>query len=260
VNGLTPPIAKTSKRQSSSPLHPILDKNLLAYAAAAGATGVSILACVVPSNADIIFTPTHVNIVQNGEPVPLDLNNDGIVDFQFVNFESRARPPLGTMRSYLIVEPVQQSNGIMEVESKGGMCAAALPNGARIGTVRAFALSGLDMAHAFADSTGVTFRCPWFRKTGAYVGLKFSIDGATHYGWARVRVQGFKATLTGYAYETVANKKIVAGKTSGPDDISLQNRSAPSRPHQALSLGRLALGASGLAIWRRENEEAVTQL
>ncbi len=255
---ITPPIRKTGKRQPSSPLPAILDKNLLAYAAAASATGIGILACAVPSNADIIFTPTHVNIVQNGEPVPLDLNNDGIVDFQFVNFESRARPPLGTMRSYLIVEPMQQSNGIIEVESKGGMCAAALPNGARIGTARAFALSGLDMAHEFADSGGVTFRCPWLRKTGAYVGLKFSIDGATHYGWARVRVDGFKATLTGYAYETVANKKIVAGKTSGPDDVSLQYRSTPSQPPQALSLGYLALGTSGLAIWRRE-EEAIAQ-
>jgi hypothetical protein len=44
------------------------------------------------------------------------------------------------------------------------------------------------------------------------------------------------ATLTGYAYETVPNKPIIAGKTKGPDVITVQPDTAPG------SLGRLALG------------------
>jgi hypothetical protein len=43
------------------------------------------------------------------------------------------------------------------------------------------------------------------------------------------------ATLTGYAYETVPNKPIIAGKTKGPDVITLE----PG------SLGRLAQGSPG---------------
>jgi hypothetical protein len=49
------------------------------------------------------------------------------------------------------------------------------------------------------------------------------------------------ATLTGYAYETVANRPIVTGKQSGPDesDNSIPNSAA------AGTLGRLAQGTKG---------------
>ncbi len=71
--------------------------------------------------------------------------------------------------------------------------------------------------------------------------MKFQIKGKTHYGWARLSVSlnfdKFDAFLTGYAYETVANKPIIAGKTKGPDVISLE----------PASLGRLAQGASRLS-------------
>jgi hypothetical protein len=48
------------------------------------------------------------------------------------------------------------------------------------------------------------------------LGVKFEINGKTHFGWARMiaKVSGVKitATLTGYAYETVPNTTIIAGK------------------------------------------------
>jgi hypothetical protein len=49
-----------------------------------------------------------------------------------------------------------------------------------------------------------------------------------------------KAVLTGYAYETVANKSIVAGKTKGADVVAVQ----------LVSLGHLAQGASAISAWR----------
>jgi hypothetical protein len=48
------------------------------------------------------------------------------------------------------------------------------------------------------------------------------------------------ATLTGYAYETIANKPIVTGKTHGKDVVTVQ----------PASLGHLAQGSAGLAAWR----------
>jgi hypothetical protein len=42
--------------------------------------------------------------------------------------------------------------------------------------------------------------------------------------------------LTGYAYETIPNKAIIAGKIKGPDVVTVQSDTAPG------SLGRLALG------------------
>ena len=96
-----------------------------------------------------------------------------------------------------------------------------------------------------------TFKSPWFcggpwnNARRRYLGLRFKIKGKTHYGWARLnesciqdgkRGAAAKALLTGYAYETIPNKPIVAGKTKGPDVITVK----PG------SLGALAAGASGL--------------
>ena len=80
--------------------------------------------------------------------------------------------------------------------------------------------------------------------------MKFTINGKVHYGWARLSVTNLKgkfritATLTGYAYETIPNKPIIAGKTKGPDVIALP-----------ATLGHLARG-SGLSAWRRTNAVA----
>jgi hypothetical protein len=77
-----------------------------------------------------------------------------------------------------------------------------------------------------------------------YLGLKLKIAGKTHYGWARLNVQVTKtaiaATLTGYAYETIPNKPITAGKTDGPDVVTVQ----------PANLGHLARGAAAIPAWR----------
>src|ERR1700674_6139797 len=57
-----------------------LDQHLNLYALAAGAAGVSLLAFAHPSEAKIVYTPTHKVIGTNGL-YPLDLNHDGTIDF-----------------------------------------------------------------------------------------------------------------------------------------------------------------------------------
>jgi len=59
-----------------------------------------------------------------------------------------------------------------------------------------------------------------------------------------VRRYYITATLTGYAYETIPNKPIIAGKTHGKDVITLQDA----------SLGHLAAGASAILAWRQEEQ------
>jgi hypothetical protein len=87
-----------------------------------------------------------------------------------------------------------------------------------------------------------------------YLGVKFLIHGAVHYGWIRLTVnfldRGLRsATITAYAYETVANKTIVAGHVQS----SASQSSAQQLPNRdELSLGMLALGADGLTLWRRD--------
>ena len=71
------------------------------------------------------------------------------------------------------------------------------------------------------------------------LGLKFYFKKQAHYGWLRFNVvvhrqhyPAFQVTLTGYAYETIPNKPIIAGREHGKDDATL---------------GRLAQGASGVS-------------
>jgi len=84
----------------------------------------------------------------------------------------------------------------------------------------------------------------WRNVNNRYLGFRFEVDGKTHYGWARLNVKAngrvITGTLTGYAYETIPNKPIIAGKTKGPDVITV-------RP---ATLGHLAAGASAISGWR----------
>src|SRR5262249_29126668 len=94
--------------------------------------------------------------------------------------------------------------------------ASALKAGALIGPKVLF--SGRLMASS-QSGQGTIGR--WINVTNGYLGLKFRIKGKFHYGWARltVKVLGgarIRTTLTGFAYETIPNKPIKAGKTKGP--------------------------------------------
>src|SRR6202140_1775245 len=99
------------------------------------------------------------------------------------------------------------------------------------------------------------------RALNRYVGIKFQIKGRFHFGWARIPVttqaRSFTATLTGYAYETVPGKGIVAGKTRGPEQIEAESDSATLRTlfREQATLGMLVLGEGGLSFWRREESQ-----
>jgi hypothetical protein len=84
----------------------------------------------------------------------------------------------------------------------------------------------------------------WGDNTPKYLGLRFSIHGEVHYGWARVsfKWKDYRAPvkLEGYAYETTPNHPILAGKKTSFDSTSDLEESDP----QAGSLGALARGAA----------------
>jgi hypothetical protein len=86
-----------------------------------------------------------------------------------------------------------------------------------------------------------------------YLGFKFAIKGKIHYGWARLSVAvkssggvSLTTTLTGYAYETIPGKSIIAGATKGPEDA--EGTAVNSHTRAPVTLGALAFGASGLSI------------
>jgi hypothetical protein len=246
--------ASRSAKRTLARLTPPLDKQLLAYVTAATAAGVGLLA--QPAEAKIVYTVANTTIKANGGSVNLDLNNDGIADFIIDNsFVDGVRHPEGFFASALTIYPVQAANEIWGVLSaKGWECAAALPPAVKVGPGAAFQPKYLPLWEASGSYTrGATEHCPWASKhRGAFLGLKFVVKGQTHYGWAHITV-GSTTVLNAYAYETVPNQPILTGKISGP--VAETQASLLSVPNpQPASLGLLARGAEGLAIWRRTEE------
>ena len=226
-----------------------LEKNLLAYAIAASAAGVGVLASTQPAEAKIVCTLTHQKI--SGQ-FNLDVNHDGVVDFTFY-------AGYGDHNSGAFIDPVYQGNQVWGI----GRYASALFAGARIGPSGNFQKSHDIMASVGFTACGPSWSLgPWRNVKDRYLGVKFfSVNGDIHYGWVRLSVTmrpNVIATLTGYAYETIPNKPIIAGKTHGPHNSSVEGTDAAvSKPTtEPVTLGALALGARGLFHWRREDSPA----
>jgi hypothetical protein len=226
-----------------------LNRQLNTYVLVASAAGVSVLALAGVSEAEVVYTETR-QVTRAHVPLYIDLNHDGINDFLL-----RTTYYVGT--SYIKVGLSASGNHNLANLVAGQRFhlgsyfvsgASALPAGARIGPERGFPVSHPFMAEELFDRNVPTSQYSdlgaWVGKgngvTNRYLGFRFVVDGKAHYGWARVSLtlehhreyDDVFAILTGYAYETVPNKTIIAGRTIGPDVIKVQ----PG------TLGNLALG------------------
>ena len=222
-----------------------LNRQLNTYALAASAAGVSVLALARASEAKVVYTETH-QVTNPGFPLYIDLNHDGIKDFvlrtMFYVGSSGLEVGLdasGYRKNAVAGRRFSHSGYFFSA-------ASALPTGARIGPERKFPVRFPYMAVELFNGVGSQYsdEGPWAGKgkgvRNRYLGLKFVVHGKVHYGWARLSVtlghhrqyDDVSATLTGYAYETVPNKPIIAGQTTGPDVITVQPE----------SLGELARG------------------
>ncbi len=209
-----------------------LNHQLSLYALAASAAGVGLLALSRPAEAKIIYTKTH----QGVGGYYLDLDNSGTGDFLFSTY-GNCTSFGGLCQDELTLLDVRGSDRFEEHSS----LVVALSKGAVVGPKSPFLKHQRAAVMAYVEWTSaqrvVRSSGNWINVKNRYLGLKFGIKGKTHYGWARLDVSfqpkgGISGTLTGYAYETVPSKPIIAGKTKGPDVITAQ----------PTTLGRLALG------------------
>src|SRR5258708_24407700 len=100
-------------------ISPKLDKNLTTYVAVASAAGVGLLAAGQLAEAKIVYTPANVTLGRNSTYV-LDLNNDGIPDFEITDFFYQvARVPSGFHTNVLSIRPQKQPNRVVETTSGG---------------------------------------------------------------------------------------------------------------------------------------------
>jgi hypothetical protein len=227
---------------------------------AAAAAGVSILALAQPVEGKVFVTTKTIHLPLN-QLVSLDLNRDGVTDFQFTLLHSTS----ACLGGGSLIVGMPAGNGAMgpTKNQPDSYYLSALVRGARIGPSAKF-----DKSRGVVEGSRIEY-CSGSSGHGSvgkwgpnannrYLGVKFLIHGATHYGWIRLSLDfpltlGKKpsATITAYGYETVANKAIKAGSRPTASVASLSDgEMRQSRP----SLGMLALGVEGLPIWRREEE------
>ena len=236
-----------------------IDHRAKLYSVAATAAGVTMLALAPTAGAEVVVTGTNLPInpvVDSNVIVNLDINHDGIADFQF----SLSSFAYHSFDAILDVTPLTGGAVVASPGSRGSY-ASALTRGAKIGPSAHFSSKGraiVERSHGrnFSSRSSQTRHTygKWSgNSTNRYLGVKFLIDGATHYGWIRMTVDSTRnpihATITAYAYETIANKRIFAGIPEGTSSIPAEPKAESlGRP----SLGMLALGADGLAQWRSD--------
>jgi hypothetical protein len=258
---------RTVRARKITRLSPAVQKRLNSYALAATATGVAALALVQSADAKIVYTPANVQL-QPGKPYPLDLNHDGKIDFFLllkgtvgqsgfaINYLAACHRPFDqTDHGFICASSTSATNALNVVRAlPGSNGAAALRAGAKIQPDDRFI--GKDVGVGMGDVSYKTFTTnsppvwggAWVNGgkgvKDRYLGLKFKINGKSHLGWARLSVttqtKSFSASLSGYAYETVAGELIIAGATQGKNDgVS----AASSGDATGAALGALALGA-----------------
>jgi hypothetical protein len=217
----------------------VLHRQTRLYSLAAAAAGVSLLALTQPAQGEVVVTRKTIAISPFDIAAGIDLNHDGITDFRFYNYSDFGSASLRVVGGSVV----------------GTFYASALARRANVGPSAHFSSAqnpfvriergGLGDGGMFVGNWGGNPK-------NRYVGVRFLINGQTHYGWVRLTVNtsletGITATITGYAYETVANKKITVGTAAA--SASAENAIAePNGP----SLGMLARGAESLPLWRRD--------
>jgi hypothetical protein len=254
------PTVPNHRNRGAAQLSRNLEKRLLAYAVAAGG---GLIGFAQPASAEVIYTPSNIPMAQGfagGAMTQFDINNDGTPDFAFSNFSYFSH---GFGAADLKISPDVTGNQIVGILVKGQqrVTAAALAGGVEVGPNANFKSypQGLFMGGVFLGSTGAVDSGSWLTVETAYLGLKFMINGETHYGWARIKFVSpvgynvLSGSIAGYAYETVANQPILTGQTNGTAKKKMQ----ASQPNAAVTgtvsgggqtLGLLAAGAVGTTI------------
>jgi hypothetical protein len=233
------------------------------------------LGMIHPAEAEVVFTPTNDLFPPDYFDV-VDLNHDGTPDFRFDLYSVQYR------NFYVGLVAFPRGPNAMMVSA--GNYVSVLSKGAAIGPHQVFAREdvfhfAVSVGFDGTTSTSTSFARrkhrekkpnahssrhfgPWWGVQDKYVGAAFTIGSEIHYGWIRLSLtpefDRFAVTMTGYAYETVANKEIHAGQISGNDSGDAGESSSEAAPLKP-SLGMLAGGSVGLPLWRGETASHPTQ-
>lgn len=178
-----------------------------------------ILSSLEPCEARIVYTQTNQTISGDDASLAIDLNHDGVTDVTI----QLALSTMGCDFDWADALPSTGNAIVSNTQGLDGYWASALNLGALIWQGSPYAPG---MAIMTDDNGG--FGCPfphgygyWGNSGPHYLGIAFVKNGRVHYAWALLqvsfvnsqRVHSIMATLTGYAYQTIAGRPIAAGHT-----------------------------------------------
>jgi|SRR5215475_804583 len=171
----------------------------------------------LPALAEVAYTPTNITISGSGI-LKIDLNHDGVTDVSVVS-SGKAIFCAGTGPGSFGSVYGLPAQGAGMVANGGYVL--ALSSGIRVSPSSSFyGAEALMMQYSSCLWPPHINFGAWLNVSNRYLGLKFQINGHTHYGWARLTMTAGRfgpiATLTGYAYETIAGQGVTTGQTSGP--------------------------------------------
>ncbi len=233
---------------SNSPTVP--RENRLTRYCAAGLGAAVLAGAVTTADASIVFVNYGGQVVTDSAPgdgyfslTPFDLNGDGVVDFQLGIASGEANGGAAA----IFPGVTGGTLGVVGISSSGFVYPSKLAAGANIGPTAGFAtVSGRGSLAFGAGYPG----SKWLTSTPGYLGLRFTVGSQTDYAWLRLSVAAASTgpnaraiTLDSAAYET-SGGAITAGAVPEPSTVSL---------------GALALGAVGLAAYRRKRAAAESE-
>lgn len=245
-----------------------LSQRLNAYALAAGAAGVAVLACTMPAEAAPVCKTLSAQLTRTST-FPLYLIDPAVPAFNIAQgtnatFRSGSLTGVGTIFWWnrgFFTPNTAGANVLLD----GNRLPADVVAGAEIGPGGNFG-KGTSYGLLFTYGKGqVSFvgggtklrHAGNFNLTQSnYIGLQFTEAGAVHYGWARLAI-GFQdggsdvkhavTHIFGYGYESTPNTTIGAGSCSGAEQAHADVHDSSALIYRGASLGMLALGSAGVA-------------
>ena len=204
------------------------------------------------ANAQIVYTDVNpdTTINTNGGVYALDLNNDGITDFN-ITFNTTTIPQ-GTNR-YIRITPL----GANKV---GNDLSYPYPSALSINTLIDSSSSSW-LGNANQSLISRIWFIPWPRggsplwqnrgnwngASDKYIPLQLDVSSQKYYGWARLDVATIAASFTvkDYAYNSIPNQSILAGDTGTVPTGIFENSFAasinlfpnPANNHLSITLG-----------------------
>ncbi len=168
----------------------------------------------INTQAQIIYTDIEPDFTSptSGDFYNLDLNNDDIVDYTLSLWSD-------SLSDYLLIS---SPNGINASITVTPWYANTVPleNGMEIFNLVG-AINGETYLYWGVFTIGncfggdATCSYDWKNKIDKFLGLRFLIDGQTHYGWARLDVTSHTQwVIKDYAYNATPNQHIFAGQST----------------------------------------------